>query len=125
MRTFDVYRHPEYGYQAVKIGLSWPALFFGLIWLFVKKIWLYAIILTCIQLTLIELSIYFENQEQINISIFIQLIPMVILIIIGFKGNSWLKSSLIRKGYLKLGTVESKSPDSAIMHIVESKYNLK
>ena len=39
MKTFKVYEHEIYGYEAVKQGFSWPALFFGFIWALVKKLW--------------------------------------------------------------------------------------
>ena len=39
MKTFNVYKHPTQGIEAVKIGFSWPAFFFGIIWMLVKKLW--------------------------------------------------------------------------------------
>lgn len=39
MKTFNVYRHPILGLEAVKVGFSWPAAFFGPIWMAVKKLW--------------------------------------------------------------------------------------
>ena len=39
MTTFDVYRHPTLGYEAVKRGFSWPAFFVGPIWALSKRMW--------------------------------------------------------------------------------------
>ena len=39
MKTFNVYKHPTQGIEAVKVGFSWPAFFFGIIWMLVKKLW--------------------------------------------------------------------------------------
>jgi hypothetical protein len=42
MRHFLVYQHPEFGEEAAKVGFSWPALFFSIIWMMVKKLWMWA-----------------------------------------------------------------------------------
>jgi len=42
MRTFNVYKHPTQGFEAVKVGFSSPAFFFGIIWMMVKKLWGFA-----------------------------------------------------------------------------------
>ncbi len=44
MRSFNVYRHPAEGYEAVKTGFSWPALLLGIIWMLAKKLWTFAAI---------------------------------------------------------------------------------
>jgi len=36
MKRFNVYKHPTLGTDAVKIGFSWPAFFFGLFWMLVQ-----------------------------------------------------------------------------------------
>ena len=43
MKAFAVYQHPTHGFEAVKRGFSWPAFFFGVIWMLIKKLWLLAI----------------------------------------------------------------------------------
>lgn len=43
MRTFRVYAHPTRGSEAVKVGFSWPAFWFGGFWMLAKKLWGYAI----------------------------------------------------------------------------------
>ena len=49
IKTFNVYHHPMYGFEAVKVGFSWPALFFGILWMMYKKLWLFAgIIITLV-----------------------------------------------------------------------------
>jgi len=40
MKTFDLYRHPTVGYEAVKRGFSWPGFFIGAIWALSKRMWL-------------------------------------------------------------------------------------
>ena len=41
MKTFQVYKHPIAGIEAIKVGFSFPAFFFGWIWMFIKKLWGY------------------------------------------------------------------------------------
>ena len=36
MKTFQVYKHPIAGIEAIKVGFSFPAFFFGWIWMFIK-----------------------------------------------------------------------------------------
>lgn len=39
MKTFQVYKHPTLGAQAVKVGFCWPAIFFGLFWMMASRLW--------------------------------------------------------------------------------------
>ena len=39
MRTVEVYRQPTFEAQAVKVGLCWPAFFFGVIWMLIFRLW--------------------------------------------------------------------------------------
>ncbi len=39
MKTFNLYRHPTQGFEAVKVGFSWPAFFFTILWMLVKRLW--------------------------------------------------------------------------------------
>src|SRR3989337_3893601 len=40
MKTFDLYRHPTLGYEAVKRGFSWPGFFITPLWALSKRMWL-------------------------------------------------------------------------------------
>jgi hypothetical protein len=39
MKTFRIYKHDTAGLAAVKAGVSWPALFFGFMWMVAHKFW--------------------------------------------------------------------------------------
>jgi len=39
MKLFSVFKHPTLCIEAVKVGLSWPAFVFGMIWMLVNKLW--------------------------------------------------------------------------------------
>ena len=46
MATYDVYQHSKTGkYQAVKKGFCWPALFFGGLWAFSRRLYLVGIVI--------------------------------------------------------------------------------
>jgi hypothetical protein len=42
VKTFNAYCHPTGDFEAVKIGFSWPALFFSFVWMLAKKLWKFA-----------------------------------------------------------------------------------
>lgn len=63
-------------------GFSWPAFFFGVIWLLVKGLWAHFVI----NLLLVIITAGFAAP--------------IIWIVYGFIGNGAHKSSLIKKGYL-------------------------
>ena len=39
MKTFNVFSHPVQGFEAVKVGFSWPAFLFGSLWMLDKGLW--------------------------------------------------------------------------------------
>lgn len=131
MNKFDVYQHPIRGYAAVKIGFSWPGLFFGIFWALVKRLWKVAGLLLLfffVSEMFFPLLIKFGNSiDHFFLSTVIALIgalgnlfaPVIIWIITGFKGNKWAKSDLINRGYRVLRTVESTSPDASIATVAE------
>jgi len=47
VKTFNIYHHPIHGYEAVKVGFSWPAFFFAFIWMLLKRLWLHAAVYMC------------------------------------------------------------------------------
>jgi hypothetical protein len=42
MKTYKIYMHPTKGLKAIKSGVSWPALFFGFVWMGLHRFWGYA-----------------------------------------------------------------------------------
>jgi hypothetical protein len=73
MKTFKVFKHPTLGYQAVKIGFSWPGFLFSVIWLLMKKLWRHALVVISgiILLTLIE--VFFNNAQTSVMALLIEL----------------------------------------------------
>ena len=79
----ELFRHPINGSsEQTWDGFSWPAFFFGAIWLLVKGLWGHF----AINIVLLIVTAGFAAP--------------VIWIVYGFIGNASHKSSLVKKGYL-------------------------
>ena len=56
MKTFQIYKHPISDIEAIKVGFSFPAFFFGWIWMFLKKLWVLGCIYLFLQFLIITLN---------------------------------------------------------------------
>jgi len=122
MKTFDVYKHPTQGFQAVKRGFGWPAFFFTFIWAFVKKMWGLGFAFLGIEfvgwwgLELIE-SRGTTGTETIETVfgawIMLLLALLAYKITVGFKGNDWRRGNLVKRGFEHVKRVEANSPEKA------------
>lgn len=111
MKTFRVFRHPVLGYQAVKVGFSWPGFLFSVIWLLLKKLWWNAAIVICsvVLLTYIEMS--FDNMHT---SLMVFLIEIGVYVLVGVNGNEWCAARLQSEGYQLKDTLQAETPHEAI-----------
>ncbi len=128
MKTFNVYKHPTYGIEAVKVGFSWPAFLFSPIWMLVKKLWglAGAWVAACSGLTLAEKAIDFEDKLNLSdVSRAQALVYLLVYLILaagyfflwlvpGFKGNKWREENLTKRGYEQITTVQAETPDAAV-----------
>src|SRR5262245_8944624 len=94
MKTFKVYKHPAQGFAAVKEGFSWPALCFGPLWLFVKKLWMFAVAWIAVSVFLSVVEGITDEVEtasgQMTVAYLIVAgIYLALWLIPAFKGNSW------------------------------------
>ena len=105
MKMFAVYRHPALGHEAVKQGFSWPAFFFGWIWAFVKGLWLPGAVLMFAPFLLVAL-----DPSGILFFVFGLSAPLVL----GFQGNAWRVSNLVRRGYEFVQNIEAENADTAL-----------
>jgi len=114
MKTFDVYKHPTQGYQIVKQGFGWPALFFTVIWAFVKKMWGLGFVSLGVifLLTLVE-TVFEQKGSQVGVLVML-LAQLAFYIVVGVNGNGWRRENLVKRGFEKLNTVEAETPDAAI-----------
>jgi hypothetical protein len=118
MKTFNVYKHPMLGLEAVKIGFSWPAFALGLIWMVSKKLWGWAglwfgatVVCTFIEAATIESQ---AGGEPSMVYLFLIVAYLALWFIPPFQGNKWLEASLSKRGYEHIGTVQAETPDAAI-----------
>lgn len=118
MKKFNVYKHPVHGLEAVKIGFSWPAFFFGVFWMLVKKLWglaglWFAAYVVC---TIIEKVTDQSRQggEQAVVYLLLAAAYFALWLIPPFKGNRWREHNLERRGFALLSTVEAETPDAAL-----------
>jgi len=119
MKTFDVYKHPTQGYQAVKQGFGWPAFFFTVIWAFVKKMWGlgFAFLGVIFLLSLVK-TVF----EQVGSEGGVQVMSLALLafyIVFGVEGNNWRRGNLQKRGFEKLRTVQAETPDAAIGEVAK------
>ncbi len=126
MRRFNVYRHPAEGYEAVKIGFSWPALVLGIMWMLAKKLWTFAAIwfAAYVLLTLVEGATVLAGSEsgpQALISLILPLAWLGFWLVPAFKGNAWREHNLQDRGYALIDTVQSATARSAIARLAQSR----
>jgi hypothetical protein len=117
MTTFAVYHHSTKGYEAVKQGFSWPGFFFTWIWAFAKGL---PGIGGLLLLAWVVVQILVHSGQPV-LAIFGGVVALVIVLIVGFNGNAWRRSSLAKQGYQLVETVEAESPEAAIARTLEQK----
>src|SRR6266568_2256430 len=124
MNSFNVYKHPTLGIEAVKVGFSWPAFFFGIIWMLVKKLWglaggWFAMYLA---LSLIE-KITDQSGERGYQALVYPILAagyFALWLIPAFKGNKWREESLTKRGYEQLSTVHAETPEATVAQVEQT-----
>lgn len=126
MKHFELYSHPTLGHAAVKRGFSWPGFFFTAIWMLLCRMWLGAILLTAIYwgalfvINLIAVSIEqpgdFGPADLLYIAAFFGL-PIVFGVIVGTQGNAWRRSTLAKRGFAHMRSVQAETADAAIAQV--------
>ena len=125
MKTFKVYQHPIAGYEAVKVGFSWPAFFFSWIWMLVKKLWALAGLwfVLYLVLSIIEAAADEAGSEPELQSILYLILAggyFALVIVAGYNGNGWRQSNLEKRGFEVVQEVEAKTPDAATASAAKS-----
>ena len=118
MKTFNVYRHPVQGLEAVKVGFSWPAVSAGPIWMLAKQLWGWSalwIALYC-SLSLVETDTGESESGGAQALVYLHLVAgyAALSLIPGLKGNQWWEKNLVRRGFEMCGTVQAETPEAAI-----------
>jgi lambda repressor-like predicted transcriptional regulator len=124
MRTFNVFKHPAHGLEAVKQGFSWPAFFFGIFWMLAKKLWGLAglFFLANVAVRTVEAAVERSapTGQQVFADMVITLAYTAIWLVPAFYGNRWREAKLSKRGYRLLSTVEVETPDAAIARVLEN-----
>jgi hypothetical protein len=116
MKNFKVFKHPVLGYQAVKVGFSWPGFLFPAIWLLIKKLWWHALIVVSSIILLSFIEVFFDNAQT---SVMVLLVEAGIYILVGVNGNEWQMVNLQANGCELIDTVQAETPREAIGKIAE------
>ena len=124
MKTFNVYRHPVQGFEAVKVGFSWPAASAGPIWMLVKQLWGWSVLwiaLYC-SLSLVETGTGKFEPGGTQALVYLHLVAGygALSLIPGLKGNMWREKNLVRRGFEMLRTVQAETPEAAISQMAIS-----
>jgi Protein of unknown function (DUF2628) len=124
MKTFNVYRHPIQGSEAVKVGFSWPAASAGPIWMLVKQLWALSAIWIALyfSLSLVETGTDKFEPGGDQALVYLHLVAgyVALSLIPGLKGNQWREKNLVRRGFEMLRTVQAETPEAAISQMATS-----
>ena len=124
MKTFNVYKHPTENIEAVKVGFSWPAFFFGFFWMLVKKLWglAGAWFAANVLLFLIEKVANQSGEGGAQALVFIILAAgyFALWLFPAFKGNKWREQNLLKRGYEQVSTVQAEFPNAACTQVAKS-----
>lgn len=117
MKTFNIYKHPIQGIEAVKVGFSWPAFFFGIIWMLIKKLWGIAGVWFAAYMVCVIIEKATDQAGEGGAQAIVYLFPAVgyltLWLLPAFKGNQWRETNLSKRGYEKTATVQAETPDAA------------
>jgi uncharacterized protein DUF2628 len=121
MKTFNVYRHPAQGLEAVKVGFSWPAASAGPIWMLAKQLWGLAALWVALYLSLSLVDPGTDTFEPgfAQALIYLHLVVgyCALSLIPGLKGNIWREKNLVRRGFESVRTVQAETPEAAISQV--------
>lgn len=117
MKSYVVYKHPNLGIQAVKIGISWPAAIFSVFWLVAHRLWAYSIVwvlgvIACEYIDSVVESVSTGFALLLYLVLFV--INIALLLTPAFQGNSWLGEQLEKVGYKESGIISAESIERAI-----------
>lgn len=123
MNKYKVFHHPMHGFEAIKVGFSWPGFFFTWIWAFIKKLNTHGAILICVVFIadyfvkdMISEGYSFRPTRGDSWAGLILLLALRILpsFIVGKKGNEWREKSMLQKGFEFKEEIEAESVDGVL-----------
>ena len=110
MKHYKIFINRYGSLDAVKVGWSWPALFFIWIWAMIKGMWILGF---CILLLFIIISIIFSAVAVGDTLIFLSHLSVGILF--GINGNRWRENNLMSKGFNCIALVPANNLSTAVL----------
>ncbi len=117
MKTFKVFKHPALGYQAVKVGFSWPGFLFAVLWLLIKKLWGHALIVVSSIILLASIEMFFDNPQTF---VMVLLLELGVYIFVGVNCNEWHVNNLQERGFELIDTLQAETSKVAIGKIAKA-----
>lgn len=125
MKTFNIYTHSSLPAEAVKVGFSWPAFFFGVIWMAVKNLWSHAAGYLAVYVGLY----FFENliKETGRGMVAVVLLLLIaagyfaLWLVPAFKGNAWREANLVNRNFTFKEAIQADSPEAALAAISDNR----
>lgn len=118
MKTFNIYKHPTLGFEAVKVGFSWPAFFFGWLWLLSKKLWGFAGAVFGTILLLLAFAALVGASDARDATVVGYLViaigSLALVLLPALKGNDWRETNLSKRGYERCASLQAYTPDHAV-----------
>jgi len=121
MKQFKIFVNSGGEIEAVKIGWSWPAFFFNIIWALLKKMYLLGIGAIVAFFVLGFVGGLFDQITQQAFDVIIRIANFVLAIIFGANGNKWRESNLQKRGFDLKDTVSAKTPANAVSLYLKEK----
>jgi hypothetical protein len=111
MRIFTAHRPPQASEEEavfIKEGFSWPAFFFPVIWLVVKRLWLPLI------LYLLVVALVFALAARLSLSdTFVLIAALALNLLLGMEGNERRRRAMARRGFIEEGPFVGKDAHEA------------
>src|SRR5437870_3070381 len=114
-RTFELFRHPLKGPEAVKNGFCWPGFFFTWIWAFAHQLWFAGLVLLVMSGVLAAFAfLIFHGDWVISAAL-----SLALQMVVGFRGSSWRSKSLEARGFEYVCRVNADSAKTALAKLTQ------
>lgn len=110
LREFEIFSKSSSPTVAVKRGFSWPGFLFTWVWALSRRLWVHGAVLVGIGILISVPDLVFRAANPLLFGF-----PgLIVMAVVGVRGNSWRSKKLERDGYEFVGLVEARSPAAAV-----------